>query len=1395
MSSNTDQVGANEPTFVPKEEGETKVAEVQEEEKKEPTEQEEKKQEEGAAAAEEKKEEKKAEEESAPYGETKETKKQEPAAPGTTAAAYAMVLEDLVLASGSNKILRGVDMAVPSAQLFGILGESGAGKTTLLRLVARKLNESVLTITGAGFLPTEIWYIAQEDVLYEYDTPRRCVAFLHKMLYGSGSHIPGEENVDADLVAEELLDLVRFPMDVIDRPIGTTDDGLSVGARRLLNVAMAICARAKVVMLDEPTTGLDSTTAANLVKTIAEVCHDTGLTAICTIHQPSDEALQHFDSLSVMSEGQAFVPNPDAPTTEKWADAADYSRAELLLLQMKARVLLPSALPTHWTPEQKTDIMGTVDFETQLAKLGAAHAPPFGRQCVLLLERFWIRNWVNVFSFRFRLVISLGLAVMLGFCFWQMPYDDPTSLRDHIGFYSALIGTTFVPIVISAGFFPAEKHSFVHEMSQSKRPSLIPYLLTRSLYDMLVATVASVFFFITMPMVGVEGRWATFWFSMVLQSFCSDSFGFALSIRFDPAVSIGALIPAIGFPSMLMGTGLVSPPKVDAGWIFHVLKWGTFFKYGFTAMVVEQFPLMSGTCTPFVDDGCFYSDWQNAMDVNEIDRTEHAFISSYAFNWMMLGILYFAFRALILIQLNGLVAASKYTYKSATNWEVKKKKDKERVEVDPEAAATAGGGDADAAAADGAEKVEKKEAEAEEEATVESVVVVVDSAPAGEGTAPEGGDKAIEMMIAPEPKKLVSVLGGLEKLVDITLRWDMHVVASHSVGLLDKETETILAPQTGYAMSGEVLGILGPGSSGKTALLKVLSRMLPINGYEADQSNISISCDFNQSHLPDEFPGTRFVYQYDAFVPGDTVTSAVMRQLELAMNHTEVENPKDMMAAACTSILKSMGLGHIVDKKAVEISGGQMRRLSIACQIAHNPRILLLDEPTSGLDSELALECMEALRRFATNSNAVVICTLNQPGKRLLPTVDRFLFMQQGDAIFEGALFECQEAFGATAGEIGDKVPTDVILSKLRAIEVAEASAKSSPMVTEEGGAMQPAKTDFKALMPPCPRVCFGLGACALSLHCDNAHDTTTSGFGAFASRLGILLRRNMSSRVLNNPTSYFAEMTLKMVAFPVVVAIMFAQVEDPTASMRFAIAFMVLTGVCFAAMVSPVVVFAAERVPYDRERRANDYSPATYILARWISDFIPDALFGLLGFGLLYGIVGFDGNFGIFYATMIMAFYACVGLALAIAVLPFPVFVNCGFASFSTIVFFLSADFLCTPAQIEVTWFLHLLEVFNPMRSAAILQFFEETSHTAAGTTIMSAQLGLNRETLDDKTFLWLTLAASLLLFRLIGLFVAVLLHWVDTATVRKMHPVMTKECVCVWCGVRTKLTRKERD
>lgn len=82
--------------------------------------------------------------------------------------------------------------------------------------------------------------------------------------------------------------------------------------------------------------------------------------------------------------------------------------------------------------------------------------------------------------------------------------------------------------------------------------------------------------------------------------------------------------------------------------------------------------------------------------------------------------------------------------------------------------------------------------------------------------------------------------------------------------------------------------------------------------------------------------------------------------------------------------MKSLGIYEIANNRIGTpiqrgISGGQKRRVTIACAVVSHPRILFLDEPTSGLDSLTSQEVIASIKRLAVEQGIIVLCTIHQP--------------------------------------------------------------------------------------------------------------------------------------------------------------------------------------------------------------------------------------------------------------------------------------------------------------------------------------------------------------------------------------------------------------------------------
>lgn len=95
------------------------------------------------------------------------------------------------------------------------------------------------------------------------------------------------------------------------------------------------------------------------------------------------------------------------------------------------------------------------------------------------------------------------------------------------------------------------------------------------------------------------------------------------------------------------------------------------------------------------------------------------------------------------------------------------------------------------------------------------------------------------------------------------------------------------------------------------------------------------------------------------------------------------------------------------------ISGGEKRRVSIACELVTSPSILFLDEPTSGLDAFNALSVVSSLVTLAKDYNRTVVFTIHQPRSNIVSLFDKLLVLAQGKLIYSGDADKCTDYLDA----------------------------------------------------------------------------------------------------------------------------------------------------------------------------------------------------------------------------------------------------------------------------------------------------------------------------------------------------------------------------------------------
>jgi ABC-2 type transport system ATP-binding protein len=205
---------------------------------------------------------------------------------------------------GPTAALDRVDLDVRSGEIFGFLGPNGAGKSTLIRILCTLLLPTEGTATVAGLdvvrhpeeVRVRIGVALQEAALDDRQSGRELLR-LQGRLYGLRS-------VEIERRLAEVLDLVDIGP-AIDRRIGTYSGGM----KRRLDLAAALIHDPQVLVLDEPTTGLDPTSRANVWAEVRRLNAELGMTIFLTTQYLEEaDALAH--RVGIISSGHLVAEGP-----------------------------------------------------------------------------------------------------------------------------------------------------------------------------------------------------------------------------------------------------------------------------------------------------------------------------------------------------------------------------------------------------------------------------------------------------------------------------------------------------------------------------------------------------------------------------------------------------------------------------------------------------------------------------------------------------------------------------------------------------------------------------------------------------------------------------------------------------------------------------------------------------------------------------------------------------------------------------------------------------------------------------------------------------------------------------------------------------------------------------
>ncbi|GJN37634.1 hypothetical protein PR202_gb26609 [Eleusine coracana subsp. coracana] len=218
---------------------------------------------------------------------------------------------------------------------------------------------------------------------------------------------------------------------------------------------------------------------------------------------------------------------------------------------------------------------------------------------------------------------------------------------------------------------------------------------------------------------------------------------------------------------------------------------------------------------------------------------------------------------------------------------------------------------------------------------------------------------------------------------------------------------------SGEAKPGRLQALMGPSGSGKTTLLNVLAGQLSAS------PSLHLSGHLYVNGRPMSKGGYKIAYvrQEDLFFSQLTVRETLSLAAELQLPDTMAPERKD---GYIKDLLFRLGLVNCADSivgdaKVRGISGGEKKRLALACELIASPSVIFADEPTTGLDAFQAEKVMETLRKLAEDGHTV-ICSIHQPRGSVYSKFDDIVLLSEGEVVYMGPAKEEPLSYFASLG-------------------------------------------------------------------------------------------------------------------------------------------------------------------------------------------------------------------------------------------------------------------------------------------------------------------------------------------------------------------------------------------
>uniref|UniRef100_A0A7S1MF97 ABC transporter domain-containing protein n=2 Tax=Neobodo designis TaxID=312471 RepID=A0A7S1MF97_NEODS len=601
-------------------------------------------------------------------------------------------------------LLKGVSGTARRCRSLAVMGPSGAGKSTFLNAVAGRLavNEQQ-TLEGDAYLNDVLFlarykplvsFVAQDDIVMGKDTPREALTFSYRLRSGA----PAAEATEAVNAMLERLSLTNCADTLLGIP--GLIKGVSGGEKKRTNIGSELINNPMILLLDEPTTGLDSVNALRVGKLLRTLTHEEQRTVICTIHSPSSELYDVFDDVLLLADGHvvyhgatsdapkyfAAVGHPVPPRvnpSEHFMKVLQLPAEQIAELAAAWRKYTDSAegrgenLSQHRAPAPADVRLADPEFDRLLNHqvVGA------GTELALLTGRAWrttMRDPAGVFG---RLVQTLFFAVLLALFYANLDTTD-NGVNDRAGvLFMQVMNLTFMNVMSALAVFPPERAVFLQEQSSSMYSAGLYYVakvIAELPLNLAYPTLYVIITYFSWDLAPGATAFFNHYAIALAVSYCGNAFGLWAAAMFPSTEIAMTLTPLFLMPMMLVGGLFANTERLEPGWVW--LNYISFPRYAYKAFFVNEFTHMDNLCPA---GNCRYTSGDEVIKVFGFDKDV---VDTVWFNIVMLLVMMLVLRVLgaLGLALQGRKTRSRLVFEE--NYRKGHKNSSDTVEMEPVAA-------------------------------------------------------------------------------------------------------------------------------------------------------------------------------------------------------------------------------------------------------------------------------------------------------------------------------------------------------------------------------------------------------------------------------------------------------------------------------------------------------------------------------------------------------------------------------------------------------------------------------------------------------------------------------------------------------------------------------------